>query len=240
MRPDGIEPLFHALSDANRRRMIDQLTMGPASVSELAKPLGISLPAVVQHLQVLEASGLVESQKVGRVRTCTVRTQALGEAERWISAAPAGLGAEPGQARRVPRAHSGELDTKEQAMSDAEQTAGGRSTVHSTFVIERRYAASPQRVFDAWAEPEAKAQWFGPPHKPEGSYELDFRVGGREHLAIAMPDGDGYTYDAIYQDIVPGQRILYTYEMHRGETPHLGLAGRGRRSRPTETARSCA
>jgi DNA-binding transcriptional ArsR family regulator len=84
--PDEVELVFHALSDANRRRMIDQLTMGPASVSALAQPLGISLPAVVQHLQVLEASGLVESQKVGRVRTCAVRTQRLSEAERWISA----------------------------------------------------------------------------------------------------------------------------------------------------------
>jgi DNA-binding transcriptional ArsR family regulator len=82
----GVELVFHALSDANRRRMIDQLTMGPASVSELARPLGISLPAVVQHLHVLEASGLVESQKVGRVRTCAVRAQALSEAERWINA----------------------------------------------------------------------------------------------------------------------------------------------------------
>ena len=81
----GVELVFHALSDANRRLMIDQLTMGPASLSELARPLGISLPAVHQHLQVLEASGLVESQKVGRVRTCAVRTQALGEAERWIN-----------------------------------------------------------------------------------------------------------------------------------------------------------
>ncbi len=81
-----IELVFQALSDANRRRMIDQLTMGPASVSELAQPLGISLPAVVQHLHVLEASGLVESRKVGRVRTCTVRTQMLSEAEGWINA----------------------------------------------------------------------------------------------------------------------------------------------------------
>jgi len=85
-REGGVEPIFHALSDANRRRMIDQLTLGPASVSELARPLGISLPAVVQHLKVLEASGLVESQKVGRVRTCAMRTQALADAERWINA----------------------------------------------------------------------------------------------------------------------------------------------------------
>jgi len=65
--------------------MVDHLSQGPASVSELARPLHISLPAVVQHLHVLEASGIVASTKVGRVRTCSVRPQALTQAEVWIS-----------------------------------------------------------------------------------------------------------------------------------------------------------
>ncbi len=65
--------------------MIDRLLVGPASVSELARPLAISLPAVVQHLHVLEASGVVRSSKVGRVRTCEIEAVALGSAERWIS-----------------------------------------------------------------------------------------------------------------------------------------------------------
>jgi len=65
--------------------MVDRLTRGPASVSELAKPLAMSLPAVVQHLQVLEASGLVRSEKVGRVRTCRIEPAALRTAEKWIS-----------------------------------------------------------------------------------------------------------------------------------------------------------
>jgi DNA-binding transcriptional ArsR family regulator len=80
-----VEVVFHALSDASRRAMIDRLLDGPASVSELARPLAISLPAVVQHLHVLEDSGLVRSQKEGRVRTCVVEPLALGMAERWIS-----------------------------------------------------------------------------------------------------------------------------------------------------------
>jgi DNA-binding transcriptional ArsR family regulator len=80
-----VEMVFHALSDANRRAMIDRLLDGPASVSELARPLSISLPAVVQHLHVLEGSGVVRSRKVGRVRTCEIEPQALGTAERWIS-----------------------------------------------------------------------------------------------------------------------------------------------------------
>jgi len=103
-------------------------------------------------------------------------------------------------------------------MSNETQAAGARSTVHSTFVIERSYPVAPQRVFDAWADPQAKTQWFGPPRKPDGSYELDFRVGGHEHLQIAMPDGDRFTYDALYQDIVAGRRIIYSYDMHHGET----------------------
>src|SRR5438105_55289 len=79
------EIVFHALSDANRRAMIDRLLQGPASVSELARPLGISLPAVVQHLHVLEGSGVVRSHKEGRVRTCEIEPRALSAAERWIS-----------------------------------------------------------------------------------------------------------------------------------------------------------
>src|SRR2546427_2285219 len=80
-----IDVVFHALSDANRRAMIDRLLDGPVSVSELARPLAISLPAVVQHLHVLEASGVVRSHKVGRVRTCEIEPLALTTAERWIS-----------------------------------------------------------------------------------------------------------------------------------------------------------
>ena len=81
----AVELLFGALSDSTRRAMIDRLIDGPASVSELAAPLGISLPAVVQQLHVLEASGLVRSRKVGRVRTCTIEPAALSTAERWIA-----------------------------------------------------------------------------------------------------------------------------------------------------------
>jgi len=81
----SVEVVFHALADANRRAMVDRLLDGPASVSELAEPLSISLPAVVQHLHVLEGSGVVRSRKVGRVRTCEIEPQALSRAERWIS-----------------------------------------------------------------------------------------------------------------------------------------------------------
>jgi len=92
-----------------------------------------------------------------------------------------------------------------------------RSAAHSTFVIERTYEASPERVFSAWADPAAKARWFGPSEKPKDAHTLDFQVGGREHLAVPTSDGPVYSFDATYQDIVPSERIIYTYDMHRDE-----------------------
>jgi DNA-binding transcriptional ArsR family regulator len=80
-----LDRLFQALADPTRRGMVERLSRGPAPVSELARPLAMSLPAVVQHLQVLEASGLVRSEKVGRVRTCRIEPTALRTAERWIA-----------------------------------------------------------------------------------------------------------------------------------------------------------
>ena len=76
---------FQALADPTRRGMLARLSRGPASVTELARPLEISLPAVLQHLQSLEASGLVRSEKKGRVRTCRLQPKALAEAEDWIA-----------------------------------------------------------------------------------------------------------------------------------------------------------
>lgn len=81
----SLDLMFQALSDATRRSMVDRLSRGPASVSELAKPFDMSLPAVVQHLSVLEQSGLVRSEKVGRVRTCRIDTQVLSQAEQWLN-----------------------------------------------------------------------------------------------------------------------------------------------------------
>ena len=90
-----------------------------------------------------------------------------------------------------------------------------RSTEHATFVIERSYDAPPGRVFHAWADEGAKARWFGPPSSEDRA--LDFRVGGREHFTSAAPSGDVYAYDAVYRDIVPQARIVYSYDMHLNE-----------------------
>jgi len=88
-----------------------------------------------------------------------------------------------------------------------------RSTTHATFVIERTYDAPRERVFSAWADQASKSRWFGPGEE----HELDFRVGGSEHLLARMDDGTAYSFDAVYQDIVEGERIIYSYDMHRDD-----------------------
>src|SRR5712675_813753 len=81
----SIDRVFHALGDPTRRALIEKLSEGPISVSRLAEPLHITLAAVVQHLQILEESGLVQTEKVGRVRTCRIEPAGLSAAEKWIS-----------------------------------------------------------------------------------------------------------------------------------------------------------
>ncbi|MCM6774757.1 metalloregulator ArsR/SmtB family transcription factor [Nocardia sp. CDC159] len=83
---EELDQIFRALADPTRRRLLERLSSGPASVSSLAEPLSMSLAAVVQHLQVLQDAGLVRSEKVGRVRTCQLVPDALRDAERWLGA----------------------------------------------------------------------------------------------------------------------------------------------------------
>jgi DNA-binding transcriptional ArsR family regulator len=109
-RLEELDRIFQALADPSRLAMVERLVRGPASVSELAEPLPMSLPAVVQHLAVLESAGLVTSQKVGRVRTCQIELSVLRGAENWFGAQRAEwerqldrLGVELGEPIQQPR-----------------------------------------------------------------------------------------------------------------------------------------
>jgi uncharacterized protein YndB with AHSA1/START domain len=118
-----------------------------------------------------------------------------------------------------------------------------RSITHATFVVERTYPVTPARVFAAWADPTIKASWFGEHGQGRSNTgEFDFRVGGREFSSGKAPNGQNYSYDARYQDIVPDQRIVYTYDMHINSarisvslaTIELTPAGSGTRMTVTE------
>jgi uncharacterized protein YndB with AHSA1/START domain len=113
-----------------------------------------------------------------------------------------------------------------------------RSVTHATFVIERLYDASPSRVFAAFADPKAKASWFaGPDEWGTAEVKMDFRVGGQEINRGGPKGGPVHAFDCRYQDIVPDQRIVFTYDMHLDEvrisvsltTVELKPAGTGTR-----------
>ena len=95
------------------------------------------------------------------------------------------------------------------------------SVVHATFVIERKFPQAPERVFNAFADPLAKARWFsGPPDQwTQSLREFDFRVGGRERLIGAWAGGKVSSFDSVYQDIVPNERIIYSYAMQIDGVP---------------------
>jgi len=97
--------------------------------------------------------------------------------------------------------------------------ASQRSVQHATFVIEREFAYPPARVFAAWADPKAKEKWFG---GPSGQWtplerQMEFRIGGRERAKGRWAGGRVTDFQAVYHDIVPDQRIVYSYAMHVDE-----------------------
>ena len=232
-----VEAVFHALSDANRRAMIDRLLDGPASVSELARPLSISLPAVVQHLHVLEGCGVVRSQKLGRVRTCEIEPQALSAAERWISERRAIWEQRLDRLGEFLAAQADESAT-ETAVKDRgerdEQAIGNPRDLRDR---ARPTTPRPRGCSRPGRTQSAKSRnGSGPPSGGE-EHELDFRVGGREHFERQRRATALYSYDALYQDIVADERIVYTYDMHRDETrmSRVGRDGRDRSRRATGT-----
>jgi uncharacterized protein YndB with AHSA1/START domain len=119
------------------------------------------------------------------------------------------------------------------------------SVQHDSFTVERDYNASPSRVWRAWSDPSQKAAWFnGPEEWGPSEYELDFRVGGREMSRGGPADGPSFTYEATFRDIVPGERIVYAYDMFSDDrrisvslgTLELAAAGSGTRLTYTEQA----
>lgn len=93
-----------------------------------------------------------------------------------------------------------------------------RSTTHATFVIERTYDATPERVFRAYADPKSKAKWFGGPPEWNSSHELDFRVGGAEISKGGPPGGTVHKMTGLYWDIVENERIVMAYDLHLDQT----------------------
>jgi uncharacterized protein YndB with AHSA1/START domain/DNA-binding transcriptional ArsR family regulator len=198
-RQNPLDQVFKALAVGSRRAMVERLVQGPATVGELARPLAMSLPAVMQHLQVLEDCGLVRSEKIGRIRTCRIEPTALRQAEDWLRQQRTDWEIRLDSLGTYLDTYSARI-TREEPMTE-------HSVLHSSFSLERTYPVPVSRVFAAWADPASKAAWFS----GEGNeHRLDFSVGGLEVIRSERPDGRVLTVESRYHDIVPERRIVYS------------------------------
>jgi uncharacterized protein YndB with AHSA1/START domain/DNA-binding transcriptional ArsR family regulator len=204
----SLDQVFQAISDPTRRALVAMLIRGPATVSSLARPFDMTLSAVMQHLQVLIDSGLVTTEKVGRVRTCRIEVTALRRAEAWLT----------GQ-RTVWEHRLDRLDLLLAAPPDRteRQDMTDRSVLVSSFAIERTYPVGPDRVFAAWADPRTKARWFAGANAEH--HVLDFRPGGEELTRGQNAEGKPLTFESRYHDIVPAERIVYSSVLRVDQTP---------------------
>src|SRR5262245_34779388 len=228
-RQESLDRMFHALADPSRRDMVRRLARRPAPISELARPYAMSMSAVVQHLKVLEASGLVRSEKVGRVRTARIVPRALDTVDRWVG---------EHQTRLECRLDRLERYLDADARGDKEEIMSQRTVRHATIVIQRSLRHAPARVFSAWANAEERRSWDVPGTDwVIASHEQDFRVGGREHSRFGPKNDPAYVSEGVFLDIVPDARIITAGTMADHDvritatlcTVELSLEGRGTR-----------
>ena len=195
---------FQALADPTRRAMIERLSRSPVSVSDLARPLAMSLPAVMQHLAVLESSGLVVSQKVGRVRTCRLDPLALNHAQAWIAARRVEW------ERRLDRlgAYLEEMKSQGDSVIPDNERASSAAARSS-----RSPAASPRPA--RWCSRLGAA----PSMSSAGSArraarfprpKVDFRPGGAFAVCMRLPDGQDFWSRGQYGEIAPPDRLTFT------------------------------
>ena len=204
-----LDRTFAALADPARRGMLARLAAGPASVSELAAPLPISLPAVLQHLQALEASGLIRSEKKGRVRTCRIEPQALSAAEALDRRPARRLGS---AARPLRSLISHAITTK----GDIQMTAIDRSGARAHCSTRR-----VDLVWKAWTDPEHIKQWWAP--RPYQTTECEIDLTQRRQVPHAHDRPRRFRHrkgTACILEVVAGERIVWTSALARRFRPN--------------------
>ena len=197
----GLDRAFHALADPTRRAIVERLAREPASVSALARPLAMSLPAVMQHLAVLEASGLVRSEKSGRVRMCRVEPEALSLAERWIND------------RRT------EWENRLDRLGDYLSTLAnsGKPMNESAaktmkpVQVSRTFHASRQRVFTAWSSAEAVKRWFAPTGFTVPEARVELAVGGPFEVLMRSPTGEEHWARGVVREVSAFERLVIDF-----------------------------
>ncbi|WP_066935036.1 metalloregulator ArsR/SmtB family transcription factor [Microtetraspora fusca] len=197
---------FRAVAHPIRRRMIERLGNGPATVGEVTSDLGVSKSAITKHLKILEDSGVVVRKVVGRTHRLALNPAALVDAVGWVD--------------RQRALWERMFDTVEGYLADKEQTTVTDTTTRSTAVrIERTYRASADVLFDAWTNPEViKKWWHAGPDWETAEAAVDLRVGGRIRVVMRDTDGIEYTATGVYTVIERPSRLGWIWHGEDGES----------------------
>ena len=207
-----LDRTFAALSDPTRRALLARLgDRESLSVSELAQPFSISLPAIMKHLDVLSDAGLIAREKTGRTVACRLTAKPMEQAMDWLN--------------RYQRFWSDNLDRLAAFMENdpwppnqaiSSQRCPRRRTRRATQPhAQRRFTAAPEKVYAAWADPQKLAQWFGPASVEAGSVkaDIDLRVGGSYRISFNA-NGQYNQVGGVYREVVPNERLVFSWAWH--------------------------
>lgn len=211
--------VFKALGDPTRQAIVDRLSRGPATISQLRAGHSMSLTAIAKHVALLERSGLLTRRKAGRDVTCTLRREPLGEAQRWLADRQ--------------RYWSATLDRLDAFLADERPGADDQPrvvghpdhptsrkrapmTTTTTATVTRTVPASIERVFDAWSQPELLVRWYSP--NPDLELRFDGEVAAGAEWAIHM--GDSYTARGVYRIVERPSLLEFTWRWeHEPDVP---------------------
>ena len=195
----SLDRTFAALADPTRRALLAQLDEREnVSVSELARPFAVSLPAIMKHLDVLSGAGLIVKTKTGRTVSCRLAAAPMQEAVGWLN--------------RYQRFWSERLDRlaafleEEVVMSIAADVL-----IEPSLTLKRRLKASPEAVYAAWTDPQKIVKWFGPDAGPVEHAEFDVRVGGGYSIGFRTEDGEQHYVSGVYREVVPNERLSFSW-----------------------------
>ncbi len=200
----ALDRTFAALSDPTRRALVMRLAGQPdISVTELAAPFSMSLPAVMKHLNVLSDAGLVERTKTGRTVACRLDAEPMRDAFEWLNRY------EKFWTERLDRL-AAFLDEEEFSIAKGKVMATATATKPS-LTIKRRFKAPPAKVYAAWTDPDKVKGWIGPGETKAKSVESDLRVGGHYRWVMVAPSGEEHDVRGVYREVVPNEKLVFTW-----------------------------
>ena len=201
VRSARLNDVFAALAHPIRRSIMERLAEGECSVGELAKPHNVSLPAISQHLRVLEDAGLLEQTPTGRVRRCALRAAPLSAAFSWIV-----------QYRIFWEDALDDIAEKlEQEETNMTETKAKTETTTGTVRLSRVFKAPRERVFAAFLDADAMAKWLPPNGYTAHVYKLEPKVGGTYRMSFSSLDKkDTHFFGGKFLEIKPNERLRYT------------------------------